>query len=261
MESPHNMEANPNQPRLRHVSNHRKDCECSKCQQIARRADLGLPTKEEERQLKRKAREERHKQRQQQQPDAGSRKLRRLEQRAAIAASVATQVALGQRADTNLALRIAGVGATDQASKNEAIGNAGASIQAALARAGLTPDVIVAEGMEGMRANLTKFFAYEGKITDQADVRDWNSSHKYWHDFAEMMGMIRPEETAAPATGGLVIIMDHEPPANGHALNCPCAECLEVWRHRMSQVLSAQRRREAAANSIDVPEKIVPEKI
>ena len=142
METFQNLKSTSNsKPRLRHVANHRSDCECAKCQQIRARADRGLPTKEEERQLKRKAREERQKQRRQQQPDAGSRKLRRLEQRAAIAASMATQVAMGKPADPNLALRIAGVGATDQASKNEAIGNANSSVQAALARVGIVQTV------------------------------------------------------------------------------------------------------------------------
>ncbi len=256
METFQNLKSTSNsKPRLRHVANHRSDCECAKCQQIRARADRGLPTKEEERQLKRKAREERQKQRRQQQPDAGSRKLRRLEQRAAIAASMATQVAMGKPADPNLALRIAGVGATDQASKNEAIGNANSSVQAALARVGISPDRVLDVANRGLDAQLTKFFAQEGKITDQASVRDWHAVAKFTRLLMQVLGLIKPEESNTNLQGGLIIISDREAPANGHQLNCPCPECLEVWQHRMSQVLAAQRRREAAANIIDVPDE------
>jgi hypothetical protein len=101
------------------------------------------------------------------------------------------------------------------------------SVEQALERAGLTTDALLAHAKQGLMATETKLVTFEGKFTDEREVADNTTRHKYWHDAAKMAGMF-PREDAAPVTQ-LLVRLPIAVLVPGHSESCTCRECWDAW--------------------------------
>jgi hypothetical protein len=72
------------------------------------------------------------------------------------------------------------------------------SVGDALARAGLTTDALLAHAKQGLTATETKLASFEGKFTDEREVADNVTRHKYWQDVAKILatGVCRLRQTS-----------------------------------------------------------------
>jgi hypothetical protein len=113
------------------------------------------------------------------------------------------------------------------------------SVQDALERAGLTTDALLAHAKQGLSATETKLAIFEGKFTDERQVCDNTTQHKYWQDVAKIAGMF-PREDSGP-TAALFVKMPIAILAPGHSPTCLCSECSAVWEEqtRMTRGSSA----------------------
>src|SRR5712692_8720328 len=101
------------------------------------------------------------------------------------------------------------------------------SVENALARAGLTTDALLAHAKQGLTATETKLATFEGKFTDERQVSDNTTQHKYWQDLAKIAGMFPREDTTATAQL-FVRLPDIELTPN-HGKVCSCQDCCKAW--------------------------------
>jgi len=101
------------------------------------------------------------------------------------------------------------------------------SVEQALERAGLTTDALLAHAKQGLTATETKLATWEGKFTDERQVSDNTTQHKYWQDLAKISGMFPREDTAA--TAQLFVRLPDVMLMPGHPNTCLCVECRRAW--------------------------------
>lgn len=77
-------------------------------------------------------------------------------------------------------------------------------------KAGLTDAVLARKLKEGANAKEIKYFAHEGEVTDEREVIDHNTRHRYVTTALEVKKHIRAEEDAKPMK--LVIEYGHRRP-------------------------------------------------
>jgi hypothetical protein len=104
------------------------------------------------------------------------------------------------------------------------------SVEDALARAGLTVDALLAHAKQGLSATETKLATFEGKFTDERQVSDNTTQHKYWQDVAKIAGMFPREDATAQAA--LFVKMPITVLAPGHSPSCVCSECASAWEEQ-----------------------------
>lgn len=101
------------------------------------------------------------------------------------------------------------------------------SVEHALERAGLTTDALLAHAKQGLTATETKLATWEGKFTDERQVSDNTTQHKYWQDLAKIAGMFPRED--ATATAQLFVRLPDIELTPAHGNHCLCADCRRAW--------------------------------
>ncbi len=101
------------------------------------------------------------------------------------------------------------------------------SVERALALAGITPESLASHAAQGLRATETKLATWEGKFTDERQVNDNTTQHKYWQDLAKIAGMFPRED--APATAQLFVRLPDVVLTPGHGKTCACPSCCQAW--------------------------------
>jgi hypothetical protein len=230
--------------RPRNAKSHQPSCVCTLCRRIQARIAAGKPTKEAERAMAKAQRQAKAKSNA---TTPSNLRERRLVKDAALTAAVAAQAANGLKPNIAQAARIAGM---DPSQAQRKIGS-DESVLAALARVGITPEVLDSVGAAGLNANETRLITKDGEVLDAIEVPDWHARHKFLRDFYLMIGRLgRDSETQAP--GGLIVIASNFVQAvTGHASSCACDECTRVWEEKAREYMESHKR---GRNFDDIPD-------
>mgnify|MGYP001588824207 CR=1 FL=1 len=99
-------------------------------------------------------------------------------------------IATGKAKDRKDAAKIAGYSKSSQPANIErtVVRNA---LSAALYKAGVSEQYLADKIKEGLDANQTKFFAFEGQVKTERVIADFDVREKYLRDSLEVMGFIR----------------------------------------------------------------------
>lgn len=233
----------PLSDRPRNANGHTNSCVCTLCARIQARIAAGKPTKEEERAQRRAQRLATEALKK---PTARPGREQRLAKDAALAASVATQIALGQKPSATLAAKIADIDPSTAQGKTRA-GKLDESVHAALLRAGITNDRLFAVASEGLDAKSTRLVTdKDGRVVDAIEFPDHQNRHRFWRDLLMVKGYLGREDTSQVPSGGLIIIApDAAKVVPGHVETCMCEECIAAWDEKTKELRLLEEKRNA----------------
>jgi hypothetical protein len=97
-------------------------------------------------------------------------------------------------------------------------------VAAALAARGIARDSLASKLAEGLNATETKFFSFEGRVTDKRKVKDYFARYKFLELAHRLLGDLEKGEEAE-ASGPRLVIIASRVEVEGHNEACACEEC------------------------------------